>query len=66
MQLIRTLRHVLGIRKNELAETADVSLRQLTRIEQSDVIPPAPTIERLDKALEKMLRARELARHRED
>lgn len=57
--MVRRLRLLLGIEQKELADTADMSVRELVRIESREVVPRAATLVRIDAAFDTILARRQ-------
>jgi predicted transcriptional regulator len=58
MFAIKLLRVMLGIGQGQLASRAGISVRELARIENAEVLPRAPAAKALDAALMKIVRER--------
>ena len=58
MTALKTLRLLLNIPQAQLAEEAQISARELSRIEKGQVHPARDTMQRLDKAFTTILTKR--------
>jgi len=58
MRTLRIARLLLGVSAQDLARAADISTRELARIERGSVRPHPDTVDRLDAAFVNLFRAR--------
>jgi len=64
MKLVRTLRNLMGIGKEEFAGVAGISLRTLSRLESGEANPDEETIRRVDNGFEEIVKRRMYERKR--
>jgi transcriptional regulator with XRE-family HTH domain len=58
MKAVKTLRLLLNIPQAQLAESAGISARELSRIEKGQVYPSRETMTRLDAAFDQEMKNR--------